>query len=77
MKEYDVRELAEGLPYIGEYFQPGWPVYKKKDVDNLIHAVKNLLAVIHRDGGHYTDENGIIKSCEDAETKIIGERKRE
>ena len=25
-----------------------------------------LIAVIHRDGGHYTDENGLEKSCQDA-----------
>lgn len=62
MKVYDPREL------------PGAAVYKKKDVDSLVHAVKNLLAVIHRDGGHYTDENGIIKSCEDAEIKVMKER---
>ena len=30
----------------------------------------NLLAVVHRDGGHYTDEHGIRKSAKDA-LKII------
>ncbi len=30
----------------------------------------NLLAVIHRDGGHYTEEHGIEKSTQDA-TLII------
>jgi len=30
------------------------------------HLLQNLLAVIHRDGGHYTDKHGIEKSVEDA-----------
>lgn len=28
--------------------------------------VRNLLAVIHRDGGHYAAEHGIAKACVDA-----------
>ena len=32
-----------------------------------IDAAKNLLAVIHRDGGHHTDKVGFIQSCKDAE----------
>ena len=28
--------------------------------------VRNLLALIHRDGGHYTADHGIDKSLEDA-----------
>ena len=32
----------------------------------------NMLAVVHRDGGHYTEEYGIKKSVEDV-TKIIAE----
>ena len=30
-------------------------------------CVGNLLAVIHRDGGHYMDEHGLEKACKDAE----------
>jgi hypothetical protein len=30
----------------------------------------NLLAVIHRDGGHYTDKHGVDKSIDDAERKV-------
>jgi len=33
-------------------------------------AASNLLAVIHRDGGHYQDEHGFVKACEDATTKV-------
>lgn len=31
---------------------------------------KNLLAVIHRDGGHYTDKHGIRKSTDDAMQRV-------
>jgi hypothetical protein len=34
------------------------------------HLLLNLLAIIHGDGGHYTDEWGLEKSVEDA-VKII------
>jgi hypothetical protein len=30
----------------------------------------NLLAIIHRDGGHYTDEHGVDKSIEEAENLL-------
>jgi len=34
--------------------------------------LKNLLAIIHRDGGHYTGEHGLEKSVADA-MKIVAE----
>jgi hypothetical protein len=33
-------------------------------------ALKNLLAMIHGDGGHYVERHGIEKACEDAEEKV-------
>jgi hypothetical protein len=33
---------------------------------DVISGLQNLLAVIHRDGGHYTDKHGIQKSIDDA-----------
>lgn len=33
--------------------------------------LQNLLARIHRDGGHYTAEHGLERSCADAETKVV------
>ena len=30
----------------------------------------DLLAIIHRDGGHYTDEHGIDKAINDAKDKV-------
>ena len=33
--------------------------------------LKNLLALIHRDGGNYTARHGIGESCKDAETLLL------
>jgi predicted Zn-dependent protease len=33
--------------------------------------LRELLAVIHRDGGHYVAEHGIEKAADDAQTKVI------
>lgn len=35
------------------------------------NLLRDLLAVIHRDGGHHTDEVGIEKSVADAHTRIL------
>jgi hypothetical protein len=48
---------------------------KNKKVVELVpsdidHALKNLLAIIHCDGGHYTAEHGLLKAIEDAEKKV-------
>uniref|UniRef100_A0A6M3K0Y8 Uncharacterized protein n=1 Tax=viral metagenome TaxID=1070528 RepID=A0A6M3K0Y8_9ZZZZ len=32
--------------------------------------LENLLAIIHRDGGHYTSEHGLEKSVKDAQKKV-------
>lgn len=42
--------------------------------DAMRRASGNLLAVIHGDGGHYTDENGYEKSCADAENVVTSLR---
>lgn len=34
--------------------------------------LRHLLAVIHRDGGHYVEAHGLDKALADAETKILG-----
>ena len=31
----------------------------------------NLLATIHRDGGHYVDDHGVEKATEDAMKKVV------
>lgn len=43
-------------------------------MNDIIEAIGNLLAVIHRDGGHYAADRGILKACADAERIIQGER---
>ncbi len=44
-------------------------------MNEIIEAIGNLLAVIHRDGGHYAAEHGILKACADAERTITDERR--
>lgn len=41
-------------------------VGEEKGDDELITAIKEHLAVMHRDGGHYTEANGLLKSIKDA-----------
>ena len=38
--------------------------------DSAFSAILNLLASIHRDGGQYTADHGIEKSCQDAEIEF-------
>lgn len=38
--------------------------------DSALSAVLNLLASAHRDGGQYTADHGIEKSCQDAEIEF-------
>lgn len=35
------------------------------------HLLRNLLAVIHRDGGHHTSDVGLKQSVKDAQAKVI------
>jgi hypothetical protein len=48
---------------------------KRKLCDVCFYKVplSNLLAAVHRDGGHYTNEHGIRESTKDA-MKIVAER---
>lgn len=38
--------------------------------------LRELLCIIHSDGGHYTIEHGMFKSCNDAVKRIIDERRK-
>jgi len=52
-----------------EWFEAHLKLYAQSRVDAMQrekNAVLNLLAVLHRDGGHYTAKHGFIKSVEDA-----------
>jgi hypothetical protein len=41
------------------------------------HILRNLLAVIHRDGGHYAAKHGLEKAGEDAQALVLKERSQE
>ena len=41
-----------------------------------IHHAKNLLAVIHRDGGHHMADVGFEQACKDAEAMTLADRER-
>ena len=38
--------------------------------DSTFSAILDLLASVHRDGGQYTADHGIEKSCQDAEIEF-------
>ena len=51
-----------------EKFEREW--YLRGDVlDNTEYWLGSLLAVIHRDGGHYQAEHGTKKACDDAQQR--------
>ena len=39
--------------------------------DKHLTQLRNLLAIIHRDGGHYVAEHGLEKATEDAIKKVL------
>jgi len=39
----DLREEAEGLPYIGEYYQPDCRVYRKHEADAYFNYLENRI----------------------------------
>lgn len=47
---------------------------RTEDIKELIEREQqlgDLLARIHRDGGHYVQEHGWEKACADAENKVV------
>lgn len=46
----------------------------EKRQKHLLEVAGNLLAVIHRDGGHHTHREGFEQSCKDAEKVVLAER---
>ena len=40
-------------------------------VEGAQHPLKELLCIIHRDGGHYITEHGLEKACEDAKKVVV------
>jgi hypothetical protein len=43
-------------------------------VKQALNGAKNLLAVIHKDGGHYLEAHGWEKACEDAILEVYSMR---
>lgn len=43
----------------------------KAERNRLAQMLSNLLAVIHRDGGHYQMDHGLTKAVTDAESKVV------
>lgn len=59
-------QLSE--PYGKEHPNEAWEkVFSLLQNDDELNAVRELLAVLHRDGGHYTMEHGLLKSIQDAQ----------
>lgn len=59
------RELAVARAEIRNW-QPHEPVERTAYVETLERGLGNLLAIIHRDGGHHTARVGIARSVDDA-----------
>ncbi len=47
---------------------------QQHEIDKLTASLGSLLAVIHRDGGHYLAEHGVEKACADAEAIVVSLR---
>ncbi len=45
-KVVDAREFVEGLPYIGEYYQPESRVYEKKDAEKYFDFLENEVKIL-------------------------------
>ena len=64
------------LPKLHEYGKKATDMLRQQhaEIDRLKrerHHIYDLLARIHRDGGQYTAEHGVEKSCDDAEAQAV------
>lgn len=39
---------------------------ERNEALEMVNEARQLLAVVHRDGGHHTEEVGFVQSCKDA-----------
>lgn len=63
----------ESPPIVCGTFDPSLPPPQSqtsRDLDEAVRQRDNLLARIHRDGGHYTEQHGVAKSVEDADRRV-------
>ena len=76
----DYEQICPEIGYEATYCEQhpkdlGWiPLYAQREWVGLTdeQMLGNLLARIHRDGGHYQGTHGVKKACEDAEAKVVG-----
>lgn len=67
-----IKAWSEGkLHKSGYLWTTGHPVADRVDRPMPNCLLGNLLARIHRDGGHHTAEHGLEKSCSDAQEKVL------
>jgi len=77
-RKHSFKPTADTLEWM--YFKMTDPSWKQWRKDNGLeevpyyHHLMNLLAVIHRDGGHYVEEHGLEKAVEDAINVVYAER---
>lgn len=64
--------ICQSCGKFSDDIQEAFGIHKavKPPADPCSKALGNLLARIHRDGGHYQAEHGTEKACIDAETKF-------
>jgi len=67
--QYDENNAVEAVKCYDSWHSSPAPAPQKEQTEDCL---LNLLAVIHRDGGHYTAEHGVQKSAEDAEKIVFG-----
>lgn len=76
VRDMEIARLTECLARANassEKFEREW--YLRGDVlDATEYRLGSLLAVIHRDGGHYQTEHGTEKACADAELAVHVQR---
>lgn len=68
-KQEDADSLKRALDASNDVLKSDWDDALKEQVEQLQaegHELRNLLAIIHRDGGHYFEEHGAAKAVADA-----------
>jgi hypothetical protein len=61
--------------YVDNFLQEGWELFtlaynEIEPKDNLKKQLSDLLAIVHRDGGHHEEKHGTEKSVNDAILKV-------
>lgn len=68
---YDAVEMARcAAAHSAEQWEESHDIERAR-ADTAEHRLRNLLALIHRDGGHYEAAHGMAKACNDAEALVV------